>query len=74
MKKIILSALLGLAIVVSCDKKQESKTELSSTEQIAVEDNAKHDEEEKSDDHDESVKLQLNDGAKWAMNAECKVK
>ena len=72
MKKIILSALLGLAIIVSCDKKQESQTELSTTEQTAVEDNANHEDEEKSDEHDESVKLELNNGEKWAMNAEMK--
>ena len=72
MKKIILSALLGLAIIVSCDKKQESQTELSTTEQTAVEDNANHDDEAKSDEHDESVKLELNNGEKWAMNAEMK--
>lgn len=72
MKKIILSALLGLAIIVSCDKKQESQTELSTTEQTAVEDNANHDDEAKSDEHDESVKLELNNGQKWAMNAEMK--
>ena len=72
MKKIILSALLGLAIIVSCDKKQESQTELSTTEQTAVEDNANHDDDAKSDEHDESVKLELNNGEKWAMNAEMK--
>ena len=72
MKKIILSALLGLAIIVSCDKKQESQTELSTTEQTAVEDNENPEDEEKSDEHDESVKLELNNGEKWAMNAEMK--
>ena len=72
MKKIILSALLGLAIIVSCDKKQESQTELSTTEQTAVEDHANHEDEEKSDEHDGSVKLELNNGEKWAMNAEMK--
>lgn len=72
MKKIILSALLALAIVISCDKKQESKTELSTTEQITAEDHSDHDAAEKSDEHDESVKLELNNGAKWAMNAEMK--
>ncbi|MDP2453531.1 MULTISPECIES: hypothetical protein [unclassified Kaistella] len=72
MKKIILSALLALAIVISCDKKQESKTELSTTEEIAAEGHSDHDAAEKSDEHDESVKLELNNGAKWAMNAEMK--
>lgn len=72
MKKIILSALLALAIAISCDKKQESKTELSTTEQITAEDRSDHDAAEKSNEHDESVKLELNNGAKWAMNAEMK--
>ena len=72
MKKMIISALLGLAIVVSCDKKQESQTELSTTEQTAPEDHANHDDKEKSDDHDESVKLELNNGEKWTMNEEMK--
>lgn len=68
MKKVILSALLGLAIVVSCEKKQEEHTEHVTTEQ--TDDHAEHSEVAKSDDHDEDAKLELNNGAKWTMNAE----
>ncbi|QDP84357.1 hypothetical protein FNJ88_01845 [Chryseobacterium sp. SNU WT5] len=76
MKKIILSALLGLAIVVSCEKKQEIVTDqnndIASTEQNVTDDHANHDDHEKSEDHDESVKLELNNGEKWPVNAEMK--
>lgn len=71
MKKIILSALLGLAIVVSCDKKQETVTDQNSTIN-ATEQTDEHatDAHEKSEDHDESVKLELNNGEKWPVNVE----
>lgn len=72
MKKILLSAILGLAIVMSCEKKQEEKVEQATTEQSATDEHANHDAEEKSDDHAEGVKLELNNGAKWTMNAEMK--
>lgn len=73
MKKIILSALLGLAIVVSCDKKQEEKvtTENTPMEQTVSEEHA-NDDQDKSEEHDESVKLELNNGAKWSVNNEMK--
>ena len=75
MKKIILSALLGLAIVVSCDKKQETLTDqntnMEKTKQNASEEHAT-DDHEKSEDHDEAVKLELNNGAKWPVNNEMK--
>lgn len=69
MKKIILSALLGLAVVVSCEKKQEEQVENVTTEQTT---NDEHADKEKADDHDESAKLELNNGEKWTMNAEMK--
>ena len=73
MKKIILSAILGLAIVISCEKKQETvidqDSNMAKTEQNAAEEN-KTDDHDKSDDHDESVKLELNNGEKWPVNAE----
>lgn len=72
MKKILLSAILGLAIVMSCEKKQEEKVEQATTEQSATDEHANDDAEEKSDDHAEGVKLELNNGAKWTMNAEMK--
>lgn len=72
MKKILLSAILGLAIVMSCEKKQEEKVEQATTEQSATDEHANHEAEEKSDDHAEGVKLELNNGAKWKMNAEMK--
>lgn len=70
MKKILLSAILGLAIVVSCDKKQEETAAVVTTEQTMTDDHANHDDHEKSEDHDESVKLELNNGEKWPVNAE----
>ena len=72
MKKILLSAILGLAIVMSCEKKQEEKVEQATTEQSATDEHANHEAEEKSDDHAKGVKLELNNGAKWTMNAEMK--
>jgi len=74
MKKAILSALLGLAIVISCEKKQEENVtkNATKTEQTASEEDANHDEHEKSDDHQEGVKLELNNGAKWNVNNEMK--
>ncbi len=73
MKKIILSALLGLAIVVSCEKKQDEKVEnnVTTTEQKVSDEDAT-DDHAKSDEHEEGVKLELNNGAKWTMNAEMK--
>ena len=74
MKKILLSAIVSFAIVLSCEKKQEEnvKNETAKTEQIASEEDANHDEHEKSDDHQEGVKLELNNGAKWNVNNEMK--
>ena len=74
MKKIILSAILGLAIVISCEKKQEENVtkDATKTEQTASEESANHEDEEKTDDHKEGAKLELNNGAKWTMNAEMK--
>lgn len=73
MTKVILSALLALAVVVSCEKKQEEHAEnMTTTEQTAAEDHADHAEEAKSDDHDEHAKLELNNGEKWPVNNEMK--
>lgn len=76
MKKIILSALLGLAVVISCEKKQETvtdqNTDMAPTEQTMMDDHANHDDHEKSEEHDESVKLELNNGEKWPVNNEMK--
>lgn len=73
MKKVILSAFLGLAVLVSCEKKQEEHAEhLTTTEQNAAADHADHAEEAKSDDHDEHAKLELNNGEKWPVNNEMK--
>ena len=74
MKKIILSAILGLAIVISCEKKQEENVtkDATKTEQTASEESATHEDDEKSDDHKEGVKLELNNGAKWVVNNEMK--
>ena len=75
MKKILLSAILGLAIVMSCEKKQETVTDqnnsMASTEQNVSEEHATED-HEKSDDHEEGVKLELNNGEKWPVNNEMK--
>lgn len=72
MKKIILSALLGLAVVISCEKKTDEHAEHMTTEQTATDDHASHDEHATTDEHDENVKLELNNGEKWTMNAEMK--
>ncbi|MEC5156906.1 hypothetical protein [Chryseobacterium sp. MP_3.2] len=73
MKKAILSALLGLAIVISCEKKQEENltNESTKTEQNTSEEKASE-AQEKSDEHKEGAKLELNNGAKWTMNVEMK--
>lgn len=73
MKKMILSALLGLAIVVSCEKKQEEsvKQENATTEMQTTDEHAEE-AVEKSDDHDDHAKLELNNGEKWPVNAEMK--
>ncbi|MBF8456757.1 hypothetical protein IV494_06130 [Kaistella sp. G5-32] len=75
MKKLILSAILGLAILVSCEKKQETVTDennnMAKTERNASEEHATED-HEKSEDHDKSVKLELNKGEKWPVNNEMK--
>lgn len=75
MKKIILSALLGLAVVISCEKKQETVTDqnttMAPTEQNVSEEHAT-DDHEKSDDHEEGAKLDLNNGEKWPVNNEMK--
>ncbi|SFC33770.1 hypothetical protein [Kaistella jeonii] len=73
MKKIILSSILGLAIIVSCEKKQDEQAEnnKTTTEQKVSDDHAT-DNHEKLDEHKEGVKLELNNGAKWTMNAEMK--
>lgn len=71
----ILSALLGLATVISCEKKQETVTDqnsnMSPTEQTASEEHAT-DDHEKSNDQEDGVKLELNHGAKWPVNNEMK--
>ncbi|WP_027376501.1 hypothetical protein [Kaistella palustris] len=74
MKKIILSAILGLATLISCEKKHEENAthESHKTEQAASGEHATHDDHEKADDHDESVRLELNNGEKWAVNPEMK--
>ena len=75
MKKVILTAFLALAIVVSCEKKQETVTDqntnMAPTEQPASDKHAT-DDHEKSEDHDETVKLDLNNGEKWTVNNEMK--
>lgn len=69
MKKIILTSLLGLAIVISCEKKQEANTE---NDQPKTEEHATSEEHVTSEEHSENVKLELNNGAKWPVNAEMK--
>jgi hypothetical protein len=71
MKKLFLSAILGFAMVVSCDKKQEMQKK-NTMENPSSDENKSEDEHAKSDEHDESAKLELNNGEKWAMNAEMK--
>ena len=72
MKKVILSALLGLAVIVSCDKKQEEHAEHVTTEQTSTQDHSDHAAEATSDEHDEHAKLELNNGEKWPVNNEMK--
>ena len=74
MKKMILCAILGLAIVISCEKKQEENVtnDATKTEQTASEEKAVHEDEEKSEEHEEDLKLELNNGAKWPVNKEMK--
>ncbi|QOW08987.1 hypothetical protein Q73A0000_00795 [Kaistella flava (ex Peng et al. 2021)] len=74
MKKLFLSAILGLAIVVSCEKKQEEHVEHehTTTEQTATDEHVSNDEHATAEEHDESVKLDLNNGAKWPVNSEMK--
>jgi len=71
MKKAILSALLGLAVVVSCEKKQENHTEHITTEQTAADHHSEHADEAKSEEHtDVSANLELDNGKKWKTNTE----
>lgn len=74
MKKLFLSAILGLAIVVSCEKKQEEHVEHehNATEQTTMDEHASQDEHATAEEHDESVKLDLNNGEKWRVNNEMK--
>lgn len=70
MKKTLLSALLVLAIVISCEKKQETtenQDHTNHTENVAAETEA----ESTHDDHaDASANLELNNGKKWKTNTE----
>ena len=74
MKKAILSALFALSIVISCEKKAETVTDENA---VSNKEQTSHDEhsaatEEKSDDHDASAELTLDNGKKWAVNEEMK--
>lgn len=70
MKKTLLSALLVLVIVISCEKKQETtenQDHTNHTENVATETEA----EATHDDHaDASANLELNNGKKWKTNTE----
>ena len=74
MKKLILSALLGLAVIVSCEKKNETATTENSEMHAEHAENEKNAAEaaEKSDDHDETADLTLDNGTKWVVNDEMK--
>jgi uncharacterized membrane-anchored protein len=74
MKKVILSALLGLALIVSCEKKNETATTENSEMHAEHAESEKNAAEaaEKSDDQDESAELTLDNGKKWAVNEEMK--
>ncbi|WP_417429597.1 hypothetical protein [Halpernia sp.] len=69
MKKIILSALLGLTIVVSCEKKQKHKDHQENT---TMENHGMSENHATEEEHSETTKLELNNCTKWAMNAEMK--
>lgn len=69
MKKVLLSALIGITMATSCDKKQEDHAKHLKTEQTATKDDVQ---EAKSDEHEEHTKLDLNNGKKWAVNDEMK--
>ena len=70
----ILCAILGLAIVISCEKKQEENVtnDAKKTEQTASAEKADHEVQEKSEEYEEGDKLKLNNGAKWPVNNEMK--
>ncbi|MBU4538632.1 MAG: hypothetical protein L6264_08340 [Weeksellaceae bacterium] len=71
MKKAILSALLGLAFVVSCEKKEENHAEQMTTEQTAADNHSEHADKAKSEEHsDVNVNLELDNGKKWKTNNE----
>ena len=74
MKKTLLSALLGLAIVISCEKKQEtteSQDHTNHTENVAAETAADVPAKATHDDHaDASANLELDNGKKWKTNTE----
>ncbi|ROI09916.1 hypothetical protein EGI11_03940 [Chryseobacterium sp. H3056] len=74
MKNVILSALLGLAVIVSCEKKNETATTENSEMHAEHAESEKNAAEaaEKSDDHDESAELTLDNGKKWVVNEEMK--
>ena len=70
MKKLIVPAILGIAILNSCEKKQNESVvteNATKTEQVAE----NHDEHATQDEHSaESTKLELDNGKKWKTNAE----
>ena len=70
MKKLIVCACLSVALIVSCDKKQDEHAEHTATEQN-VSNNHEHAEEAQSDGHANTVAgLELNNGKKWKTNTE----
>ena len=70
MKKLLLAATIGALTLTSCEKKSEdhatheATTEHQNHESMDDKDNADHEPSE--------IKLKLNDGKKWEMNAEMK--
>ncbi len=72
MKRILLSAIFGLAILTACEKKQHDTVE--TTETTAQNDHAEHAEAANSTNADEhadvSANLELDNGKKWKTNTE----
>ena len=75
MKKFIIPAIIGIAVLTSCEKKQTEEVDHSEhtaqTEQVATDDHADHaDHAENAENADTSVALELDNGNKWKTNAE----
>lgn len=75
MKRFFIPAIIGIAMLTSCEKKNTETVDHSQhgaqTEQVAAPETAEADEHTNHDENaDATVKLELDNGKKWKTNAE----